>query len=303
MLVLTILIPVVGNASGLVPDDTRLNNQHLDTTRNIAIYGYVREGKTSSTINKFTFTPQVIINVLDEKFAPDIMAAANQRDSTKNIKKFVQQIVIKTLNKLPGRSSAERKAILIKALQRIAHPVEVDVRGAGALDFNANKESPPTDSMSETAAARFYNAIKNSLSYTPPTLPASVTEIINMSTDLFENGVFEYVGEDTDYSNIQAITEAELNSSTRRPNFKTFLQFLKFLGIVPVDPLALKNSLFASAAIPSRSGTVSVTPQKTAGSATTMTPTKSRGGAGTPQSTASKSTVVNSPGNSIFDDE
>lgn len=256
------LLSITANASIPTPDNDRLNNQYGDITRNISIYGYIREGGLSATINKFTFTPQVIVNILDRRFDPNKMSAANKRDSTKNIKKFVQQIVIKTLNKLPGRSKDERKTVLIQALQTIGHPVEVDVRGTEELDFNKNKESPPTPLMSDFAADRFYDNIKGSIRYTPPTSPASITEIIHMSMDLFEDGVHEYGDDDTDYSNIQAITEKELNAEHRRPNFRTFLRFLKFMGVVPLNPEALKRSMLVSTATRSRSITVSVTPSK-----------------------------------------
>jgi hypothetical protein len=153
--------------------------------------------------------------------------------------------------------------------------------------------------MSDTAAGRLYNTIKGSMTYIPPTSPATVTEIINMSMDLFEDGVREYSGEDTDYTHILAITEADLNSDRRRPDFKTFLRFLKFLGIVPLHPEEFKRSLLTSATAPSKPKAAVTTPSKLKTDPSTIMSPFSPGVGGS----AGKGNGAGANAASIFDDD
>ena len=254
------------------PNDAALTNQNEDTTKTLEPYGYKREGTFQSAVNKFTFTPQVIVNVLDTRFNPRSMKTPQDRESTKNIKLFIQQIVTKTLNMFEGDSPEARKANFIRALESQKDgTVEISVNG---VDINFNKELAPTEAMSTAAAQKLFGKLSpgQAALFSPARVaapperhldaaespPASVTSSVHLDLnaenlihhfiDRFKDGVKEYTAEDKDYGDIQEITEADLNKAHERPDFKTFLRYLKSLGIVPLNPKAFRTLFLPEAA-------------------------------------------------------
>ena len=249
-----------------------LTNQSEDTTRTLEPYGYKREGLFSSEVNKFTFTPQVIVNVLDAKFNPGLMKTPQDRESTKNIKLFIQQIVTKTLNMFEGDSPEARKANFIRAIEnQKGGTVEISVNSA---DINFKKELAPTEAMSTAAARKLFGKLSpgQAALFSPARVaaaperhldaveppPTSVTSsvhllfnpenLIHHFIERFKGGVKEYTVEDEDYSDIQEITETDLNNAHERHDFKTFLRYLKSLGIVPLNPKAFRTLFLPEAA-------------------------------------------------------
>jgi len=260
------LLSITANAAGLLPAPAeRLNSQDEDTTKNIEHFGYKHSASLrgkGAVVEKFNFFPEVVVNVLDPRFNPDLMLSSNQRSSTKNIKKFVQQIIIKTLHMFPGHNREEKKALFINALGEAirtrgsepasplksptkAHTIEVSSTTSievniKDLGFNDKKEFPPSPQMSDIAAQRLYDQIKGAIrrpSLLPATRISSIENLLHMFLDLFHDGVIEYADD------VILDEPTVLNTSLeikRRPDFKNFLQFFKLLGLDPVSPSKFK---------------------------------------------------------------
>lgn len=144
---------------------TRLDSQDTDTTKNIEHFGYKHKGSLNgAVIDKFTFTPQVVVNILDPRFDANKMAAGNEKPSTKNTKKLLLDIVTKTLHKFAGDTPEQKKVVFLAALQEKG-PVEIEVENS--LKFV--KTSPPTDTMSNTGSTILFEQLRNTRAFTEAT--------------------------------------------------------------------------------------------------------------------------------------
>ena len=164
LLSMATLLPSVASTVTLVADP-RLAQQDLDTTKNIEHYGYqYKPGSlgNGAVVDKFTFTPQVIVNILDPRFDTEKMSDTHQKPSTKNIKKLLKDIVSKTLEKFPGDNAEQKKQLFINALnQKQGSAVTVNVNTLGF-----DKMSAPTDTMSNTGATALFDALKDTQAVT-----------------------------------------------------------------------------------------------------------------------------------------
>ena len=222
--------------------DTRLNTQNQDTTKNIEHYGYKHKGALfgGAIVEELMFTPQTIVNVLDSKFNPAVMSDKNENPSTKNIKKLLQQIVIKTLHRFPGSSKKEKLDLFIRALQEKG-TVNVNIK-----DLSFDKMKAPEPLVSERASQRLYDQIKKAETETETEKTPTPSEILNNFAELYQDGLIVYSDDTIPTTPItKELSDRTIAAKVQRPDFKTFLIYLKAIGIVPHDPASLKELLIS----------------------------------------------------------
>ena len=247
----------------------RLAGQHNDTLENIADYGYTFDkGQNKHTL---TFNLSTVDHILHEDFDHKLpkgtaLFGESTAEKTRRIKKFLKDVVDKTISMFSNPDPLVQKGLFSSALSKSGLIITVagkdlktdpgTVNAAAKMLYEhlqANLEAArtpvkPAAEMGAPEPLVVTGGAVGGMGTPPAHLDFTPENLIHHFIDRFKDGVKEYPGEDTDYSDIQEVTEADLNKAHERPDFKTFLRYLKSLGIVPLNPKAFRTLFLPEAA-------------------------------------------------------
>lgn len=246
---------------------SRLAQQDKDTPENIEDYGYRFDSRSNKHV--FTFDHSTVNHILHHDFdlkkpADGIFTNNSGRKKTRQIKKLLLDIVTNTIDKFPGSDFQSKTLEFTAAVHKRAMMVyadgvldidKIDVTKISEVLYESLQENL-TQSIARTAVQPSAERAAGMATSPQPVIPATPRtrlefnpeNLIHHFIERFKDGLKEYSGEDKDYSDIKEITEADLNNAHERPDFKTFLRYLKSLGIVPLNPEAFRTLFLPAAA-------------------------------------------------------